>query len=332
MPLNKKKKEQEKKTPLLDKKGNKLCPIHKNYYLLVPETHKGYTGLCGHPDCIAKQVSALAERSKVWKNKIRLFHHLQIWEDFISFLCEELLTEAEQGKPTIINPMWFRFKILKFAHRDLKKGYAVLSKVPAYYRAEHQQVRFLDDYEQDVIDNEYEKFQEKGEFYTPESLTFRKEVNEFVEEKYGKEWVLFLNGEISRMDLSKLYRVALPKLRRQEKMIYRTLVAEFCDNDTRDELWETLGLDGETPLKKIIVHSRQDYLHVHKGATKNVERPYWETLSDKINKSKGYTQKDRTRFKKIAEMEIELAKLKEQIRGNPDVECEETTTETTEEP
>ena len=290
---------------------------------MVPEGHKGYTGLCGHPDCIAKQVSALAERSKVWKNKIRMFHSLQIWEDFISFISEELLTEAEMGKPTIINPMWFKFKILKFAHRDLKKGYAVLSRVPAFYRAEHQQIKILDDWEQDVIDNEYEKFKEKNELQLPESLTFRREVNEFVEERFGNAWVLFLNGELNRMDLSKLYRLSLPKLRRMEKNVYRVLVAEFCDDEQRDMLWETLGLDGDLPLKKIIVHPKIDALHPFKGSTRNVERPYWETLASKINDSKGLTSKDRTRLRKIAEKEKEIAKLKESMRGHIDEQPKE---------
>jgi len=294
---------------------------------LVPEGHKGYTGLCGHPDCIAKQISALAERSKVWKNKIRMFHSLQIWEDFISFISEELLTEAEMGKPTIINPMWFKFKILKFAHRDLKKGYAVLSRVPAFYRAEHQQIKILDDWEQDVIDNEYEKFKEKNELQLPESLTFRREVNEFVEERFGNAWVLFLNGELNRMDLSKLYRLSLPKLRRMEKNVYRTLVSEFCDDEQRDLLWDTLGLDGDLPLKKIIVHPKLDALHPFKGSTRNVERPYWETLASKINDSKGLTSKDRTRLRKIAEKEKEIAKLKESMRGSADEQLEETTYE-----
>lgn len=294
---------------------------------MVPEGHKGYTGLCGHPDCIAKQISALAERSKVWKNKIRMFHSLQIWEDFISFISEELLTEAEMGKPTIINPMWFKFKILKFAHRDLKKGYAVLSRVPAFYRAEHQQIKILDDWEQDVIDNEYEKFKEKNELQLPESLTFRREVNEFVEERFGNAWVLFLNGELNRMDLSKLYRLSLPKLRRMEKNVYRTLVSEFCDDEQRDLLWDTLGLDGDLPLKKIIVHPKLDALHPFKGSTRNVERPYWETLASKINDSKGLTSKDRTRLRKIAEKEKEIAKLKESMRGSADEQLEETTYE-----
>jgi len=325
--LNNKAKKEQKEKPPLDKKGNKLCPIHKKIYLLVPEGHKGYTGLCGHPDCIAKQISALAERSKVWKNKIRMFHSLQIWEDFISFFSEELLTEAEMGKPTIINPMWFKFKILKFAHRDLKKGYAVLSRVPAFYRAEHQQIKILDDWEQDVIDNEYEKFKEKNELQLPESLTFRREVNEFVEERFGNAWVLFLNGELNRMDLSKLYRLSLPKLRRMEKNVYRTLVSEFCDDEQRDLLWDTLGLDGDLPLKKIIVHPKLDALHPFKGSTRNVERPYWETLASKINDSKGLTSKDRTRLRKIAEKEKEIAKLKESMRGSADEQLEETTYE-----
>ena len=294
---------------------------------MVPEGHKGYTGLCGHPDCIAKQISALAERSKVWKSKIRMFHNLQIWEDFISFICEELLVEAEMGKPTIINPNWFRFKILKFAHRDLKKGYAVLSRVPVFYRAEHQQIKILDDWEQDVIDNEYEKFKEKNELQLPESLTFRREVNEFVEEKYGNAWVLFLNGELNRMDLSKLFRLSLPKLRRMEKAVYRVLVAEFCDDEQKALLWDTLGLDGDLPLKKIIVYPKVDARHSHKGSTRNVERPYWNTLAEKINESKGYSSKDRTRFRLIAEKERELAKLKENIRGSEDEQLEETTYE-----
>ena len=331
--LNKKGKEKKEKIEVFDSKGNKLCPIHRKNWLLVPETHKAYTGFCAHPDCVSKQVSALSNRSLVWKKKIRMFIDLQIYEDFISFLCEELLVEAEKGKPTVMNTFWFRFKMLKFSHRDLAKGYAVLSRVPAHYRKEHQQVKFIDDWEQEVIDNEYEKFKEKDEMHRPEKLTFRNEVNEFVEERYGKEWVLFLNGEINRVDLSKLYRLGIPKLRRIEKGIYRMLVAEFCDDEQAKELWESYGLDGETPLKNIIVHPKSDQFGRRVGSTKRMEQQYYETLAEKINNSTGQTQKDRSKLKKIALKEKELQELKNSLRGEEYVERKETTNEeTTQEP
>lgn len=325
--LNKKAKEEKKKLEVKDEKGNKLCPIHRKAYLLVPETHPSYTGFCCHPDCVGKQITAMCERRRDWKHKLLLMHHLQIWEDFISFITEELLTEAQKAhKPTIINQFWFRFKLLKFLHRDLRKGYAVLSKVPSHYRASHQQIKFMDEWEQDVIDNEYEKFKEHKLFSFPESLTFRAEVNEFVEERYGKEWVLFLNGEINRYDLARLYHLSMPKIRRIEKGVYRLLVDEFCDKERREEIYNSLGLDGETPLKDIIVHPLKDLYGRGKGRMTKMDRTYYETLAKKINESKGYTSRDRTKFKKIALKEKELAELKASIRGSENVECEETET------
>ena len=303
-----------------DAKGNKLCPIHRKNYLLIPETHPSYTGFCGHPDCVAKQITAMCETTRVWKHKLKLLYALNCFEDFVSFITEELLHEAQKGKPTIINRFWFKFKMLKFLHTDLKKGVAILSMVPAHFRANHQQIKFIDDWEQDVIDNEYEKFKEKGSFSSPEKKVFNNEVNEFVEERYGKEWVLFLNGEINKFDLSKLYRLSLPKIRRMEKGVYRVLADEFCDDEIKKQLYDTLGLDGETPLRTIINNPRQD---LFKQGTRKLERVYYETLADKINESKGLTTRDRSKFRKIKQKEEELEKLKASIRGNKN-ECEKT--------
>ena len=65
--MKKERKKAEKEKPPLDKKGNKLCPTHGKAFLLVPEQHKSYTGLCGHYDCIGKMISAMCNRSKLWK-------------------------------------------------------------------------------------------------------------------------------------------------------------------------------------------------------------------------------------------------------------------------
>lgn len=307
---------------LTTKAGHKLCPTHGKAFLLVPEEHPSFTGACGHPECIGKMVSAMGNRNRFWKMKLNLFHSLQIFEDFVAFIYEELLIEAKKGKPTIINPVWFNFKIRKFAHRDLKKGYAVISRVPNHYRSEHQQGNvkgFVDDFHMAVIEREYEIFKEtQNSRSSAENLLFTKEVNEYIEEYWGKEWVLFLYGEIDRLALSKLWKIGFPKIRRLEKLLYLNVVSEFCDADARKELMNSYGLDGMTPLKNIIVWPTVDASNNAKwgkGRQTRVDKSYWITLADAINLSKGLTGKDKKKLLKIKQMEKELEQLRNSIRG-----------------
>lgn len=274
--LNKKAKENEQQKPRV----HKLCPDHKKTYLLVPEGHPAYTGLCGHPDCIAKNIIALCERNKFWKSKIRLFWHLEIWDDFVSYITEMLLYEATMGKPTIINWKWFNFKILRFLHQELRKGVAVLRKVPEYYKPKN--AGFIDQWENDVIEREYEKWQEHNELSAPEYRTFSAEVNEWIEEGWGKPWVLYLNSQITREDMAKLYRLPITTIRKKEKQIFRELVGEFADEDKKDLFYDCIGPEDE-PLKKIQTprYNRRNL------ATKT----NWKTFADKLNEEKGFPVK-----------------------------------------
>lgn len=272
----------------------------------------------------------MAKRSRAWQHKVSLMHHLQIWEDFISFITEELLVEAGRGKPTIINPKWFHYKLLKFLHRDLKKGFAVLSKVPPHFRSLTQQVKFIDDWEQDVIDNEYEKFKEQNIMELPETRAFNNEVNEFVEERWGKEWVLYLNGEINKYDLAKLYQLSLPKIRRFEKSLFRHLVNEFVDEEKRKEIYNSYGLDGETPLKQIITIPYVDAANQTFACQRRMEPAYWETLADKIEEEQtGLTREDKKKLDKIAALQKEMNEIEATIRGKMNERSKNETKEST---
>jgi len=296
-----------------DSQGNKLCPIHKNRELLVPEGHKGYTGMCGNPDCVAKNIMALVGRSKVWRQKISLFHQLQVWEDFVSFIYEELLKEALAGKPTIINPTWFRFKMLSFTHQELKRGYAVLSKVPSLYRSEH--LAMIDSWEQDVIDREWDYFETKKEEAVGQidEALFNKEVMDFVEKKWGKEWVLFLSGEIDRLAIAKLYRIPVNRLKRKEKLVFRSIISHFLDGERKEELLSQLGEDNQTPLKDILTYPREE--GNHRGGNQIIYPRYWETLADKINNSTGLSYQDKKKWTKKEALEAELDKLNKELEG-----------------
>lgn len=319
---------------LTDSKGNKLCPTHGKAFLLVPEQHKSYTGLCGHYDCIGKMISAMCNRSKLWKKRTILFHKLQIWEDFVAFIYEELLREAQQGKPTIINSFWFNFKMKKFCHRDLKKGFAVLSRVPSHYRPEHAvNALYVDDFEKAVIEREYAVFKQLQADSSPTiDLIFSREVNDYIEEYWGKEWVLFLNNELDRKDLAKLWGVSFVKIRRLEKLLYLNLTSEFCDTEHKQELMNSCGLDGLTPLKKIIVPAKVEHTNRGQGTTQRVDKSYWISLADSINESKGLTTKDKKKLLLIKEKEKELKKLKNSIRSKDYVEGLTDEEENTEEP
>jgi hypothetical protein len=284
--LNKKADKRAEKALVLDSKGNKLCPEHKNRYLLVPEDHPSYTGLCGHPDCIGKMISALVNRSKVWKGRVKLFHELQIWEDFVAYIYEELLKEALKGKPTIINPTWFRFKMLSFTHQELKRGYAVLSKVPRHYRNNYQGI--ISNWDREFLDREYSHYKE--------SLEGRQSLEDTL---FDKE--------------------------RREKAVFRSLISHFCDEERRNELWETMGLDGDTPLKNIIVDVKNE--GSVKGGNQKMYQQYWETLADKINNSTGLSYWDKKNMAKKNQLEAELAELNKQMEDrNVSSKVEETTT------
>lgn len=322
--LNKKADKRAEDALTYDDKGNRLCPDHKNRYLLVPEDHPSYTGLCGHPDCIGKMISALVNRSKVWKGRVKLFHELQIWEDFVAYIYEELLKEALKGKPTIINPTWFRFKMLSFTHQELKRGYAVLSKVPRHYRNNYQGI--ISNWDREFLDREYSHYKESLEGrQSLEDTLFDKEILDFVESKWGSEWVLFLTGEITQFELAKLYKIPVNKVKRREKAVFRSLISHFCDEERRNELWETMGLDGDTPLKNIIVDVKNE--GSVKGGNQKMYQQYWETLADKINNSTGLSYWDKKNMAKKNQLEAELAELNKQMEDrNVSSKVEETTT------
>lgn len=312
-----------KENVVRDEKGNKLCPIHLKRHLMVPETHPSYTGLCCHPDCIGKQISNIVKGSRTWTNRIKLFHYLQIWDDFVSYIYEQLLKEAEkQHKPTVINFHWFRYKIAEFTHREMQRGYAVIGKIPLAFRPDTIHT-IQNVYDKDVIDREYDFFIDKGILGDATSHTFSKEIFDFITDNYGKEWSLLVAGEITPNDIARLVKMPINLVRRKEKMIFREIVREFIEEEKVQEMWKEFALDGTQPLKpSLSVKKEKEKLEVR----------HWTTLADKANQSAGLPVRENHYQRLIRHKQEELSNLKKKVKGAKNVSISIEESEETEEP
>jgi hypothetical protein len=266
----------------------------------------------------------MIKRSKLWSKRISLFHHLQIYEDFVAYLYEQLLSEAEKAhKPTVINYHWFKFKIAQFTHRDLAKGFAVISKVPKVYRP--KTIYSIENaFDKDVIDREYEFFIDQNIMGDATLLTFNREVYDFISETYGKEWSLLVGGELTPTDISRLTQMPINLVKRKEKMIFREVIRQFVEKDKVEEMWKEFAVDGTTPLKpSLSVKDEKEKLEVK----------HWTTLADKANKSLGAPVRENHYERIIRHKKEELARLEQELEGvrNVRITAEETE-ETTEEP
>lgn len=306
----------------LDRFGNKLCPTHKDRYLLLQPGQPGYTGLCAHPDCFGKQITNITKRANYFKRSVQMFKDLQVYEDFISYLYEQLLAEAQRGKPTVINGPWFKFKLQAFMTREMQKGLAIEGAIPAHYRK--QDIVSVDSFDRDFIEQEWNEVRELSERGSAEWHTVSQEVWDFIEQYYGPQWCLFLHGEITITDLVKISKVPIHKVRRQEKALYRLLLDNFVAKEDKEELLKRFSVPDLDEMQKPLAQ----VLDKWGGATANALKPvHYETLADKINAKRGFPKRHLHYERLVNRKKKELRELEEKFSDTKEIHNGNTTQE-----
>lgn len=217
---------------------HKLCPEHGLRYLFIADhAHPAQTGMCAHPTCLEKMVTA-TEKYPLCGRLVKFARKLDRDRGapgaFTDFVVEQLLHGAKKGKITVMNPTFMRFAALNYL---------------TILRREEDKMKKLQDIRNELnslleeeAGNLLEGLSSGGFSFvsvtgrtgeSPERALAHKEVVEITIEEWGVETYLWLWGELTDLDYVKISKCAfkdLPEIKKSYKKWYRRLTnQDFSD-------------------------------------------------------------------------------------------------------
>lgn len=187
---------------------HKLCPEHGLRYLLLQDfNHPSQTGMCSHPTCVEKMISAL-QSHRLCGGLIKFCRKLDKdrgENEFGVYVIMTLLEGAKRDKPTVLNPFHMRWACLNYLQKlrkdeiRLERHAQILSEIDQILQNEAQDA-LLDLGFGNIVSGRSRNLEQRN----PEKALITKELIEMTISEWGVETYLWLWGELSDIDYCKI--------------------------------------------------------------------------------------------------------------------------------